>query len=297
MNVHIVDLYIEGADPNDGIPMVPWDLNEDGEVDEYTENGYVGFVTSVPSWSWFGEAQDAFFYESNFKLSINDNWVIAVWQDAENVYFNYYDEPGYEDWAEKSQIAIAVSRNYGTTWSQPAFLNANINDENYYEELDGMIPAYVYPADQLEVIDPDHAKLHLFFMDDYSYGSFQQSNGANEGGMLMYAALNIGHPNSSANTVVSIPNAVLHQNYPNPFNPETTIGFDMKEAGNVSIEVFNMKGQKVRTLVNNRNYPTGYNSEIWNGKDNNINSVSSGVYFYKLNTDSYSTVRRMLLIQ
>ena len=143
-------------------------------------------------------------------------------------------------------------------------------------------------------------------MDDYSYGSFvaQTSHGANEGGMLMYAALNvemptayIPHGSSVNDKVVSTPDAKLFQNYPNPFNPETTIGFDMKEAGNVSIEVFNMKGQKVRTLVNNRNYPTGYNSTTWNGKDNDNKAVSSGVYFYKLQTDSYSTVRRMLLIQ
>ncbi len=305
LEVDVVDLYIEGVNPNDGIPMVPWDLDEDGEVDEYTEDGKVGFVASVPSWSFFGDNQDAFFHESNFKLSINGNWIIAVWQDAEGVYFNYYEEPGYEEWAEKPEIAVAVSGDYGVTWSQPAFLNANTNDENFYTELDGMIPAYVYAGDQLEVIDDYHAKLHLFFMNDYSYGAFagQTPQGANEGGMISYAALNVEMPEvhipdvSTNDKVMGVAEATLLQNYPNPFNPETTIGFNMKEAGNVSIEVFNMKGQKVKTLVNNRNYPTGYNSEIWNGKNNNNKPVSSGIYFYKLKTNSYSTVKRMILMK
>ncbi len=297
LNVHVIDLYIEGADPNDGIPMIPWDLNEDVYVDEYDEEGYVGMVTSIPSWSWSGMAQDAFFHESNFKLSIKENWVIAVWQDAEGVYFNYNDEPGYEDWAEKPEVAIAVSGDYGTTWSQPAFLNANTNDENYYEELAGMIPVYVYPADQLEIIDNTHAKLHLFFMDDYSYSNFNY----NEGGMLTYAALNVEMPepvnSSPENTIVSTSNVILHQNYPNPFNPETTISFlTTKDSKNTKIDIYNIKGQKIKELEI-RNVKLGINEVVWDGTDSQNIAVSSGVYFYKLNTDLNSTVKRMILMK
>ncbi len=69
LNIHVVDLYIEGADPNDGVPMVPWDLDENGIPGEFPDY-IIELVTSIPSWSWFGDAQDSFFHESNFKLSI-----------------------------------------------------------------------------------------------------------------------------------------------------------------------------------------------------------------------------------
>ncbi len=300
LEVDFVDLYIEGVNPNDDVPSIQWDLDEDGYGDNFDDEGLLDFPASVPSWSWFGDANN-YFHETNFKVSFNNNWGVAVWQDAEGVYLNYEGYPGYEDWAEKPQIAVAVSGDYGVTWSQPAFLNANSNDENYFTELDGMIPAYVYTTDQLEVIDEYHAKLHLFFMDDYSYGSFIQDHGANEGGMLSYAALNVEMPapyegSANNNELVNAPDAKLLQNYPNPFNPETTIGFDMKESGNVSIEIFNMKGQKVKTLVN-REFSTGYNSETWNGKDDNNKSVSSGVYFYKLKTSRYTATKKMILMK
>ena len=191
LDVDVIDLYIEGADPNDDQPMIPWDLDEDGIVDTFTEDGNVGLISSVPSFFYNGDAQDAFFHESNFKLSVNGNWMVAVWQDAENVYHNYYEEPGYEDWADSPEIAIATSTDGGVHWSQPAFINAKVGDANYHSELNGMIPEYVYPADKLEIIDDTHAKLHLFFLDDHSYGSYTQGHGSNIGGMLQYAAVSV----------------------------------------------------------------------------------------------------------
>ncbi|MCD4820439.1 MAG: PKD domain-containing protein [Candidatus Cloacimonetes bacterium] len=193
--VDVIDLYIEGVDPNDGIPMIPWDLDEDGFVDEFTDEGYISFVTSVASWSWLGDAQDAFFHESLFKIAKVENYFIAIWQDAENVYHNYYEEPGYESWEAKPEIAIAVSADNGVHWSQPAFMNANSFDDNYFEELEGMTPAYVYIADEIKIVaetlNSVTLEVPIFFMDDFSYGSFIQGEGANEGGMLTYAKLEV----------------------------------------------------------------------------------------------------------
>ncbi|MCD4817903.1 MAG: PKD domain-containing protein [Candidatus Cloacimonetes bacterium] len=193
--VDVIDLYIEGANPNDNQPMIPWDLDEDGVVDQYTNDGLVSFVTSMPSWSWFGDYQEAFFHESLFKLTKVDNYLVAIWQDAENIYYDEIGVPGFDEWAEKPEIAIAVSGDNGVHWSQPAFLNANPTDDNYYEELDGMIPGYVYTADDMKIIsetsDTVTLEVPLFFLDDYSYGSWTQGHGAHEGGMLTFAELEV----------------------------------------------------------------------------------------------------------
>ena len=88
----------------------------------------------------------------------------------------------------------------------------------------------------------------------------------------------------------------LQQNIPNPFNPETTIHYSMKDAGRVKIEIFNIKGEKIRTLVDEYKN-VGYHSTIWNGKDNSGKTVASGMYFYNMRTEKYHKIRKMLLIK
>ncbi len=106
----------------------------------------------------------------------------------------------------------------------------------------------------------------------------------------------------SDNAVPTVDNEVipvvssLEQNYPNPFNPETTISFDVPQANNVSIDVYNIKGQKVKTLVN-ENMQAGRHSVVWNGKDSNNKQVASGVYFYKMKSGKYSKTKKMILMK
>jgi hypothetical protein len=88
----------------------------------------------------------------------------------------------------------------------------------------------------------------------------------------------------------------LNQNYPNPFNPETTINFQLPENSNVQLAVYNLKGQKVKTLVNGTLNP-GNHSVIWYGKDNNGKSVSSGIYFYKLKTANFEKTKKMIFMK
>ncbi len=88
----------------------------------------------------------------------------------------------------------------------------------------------------------------------------------------------------------------LHGNYPNPFNPETTISYSVKESSPVTIEIYNVKGQIVKTLVN-ENKASGNYSVVWNGRDNNQQAVSSGVYFYKMNAGKYSSTKKMILMK
>lgn len=91
--------------------------------------------------------------------------------------------------------------------------------------------------------------------------------------------------------------ASLISNYPNPFNPETNIVYNLQQAGNVTIAIFNMKGKKVRTLVDEYQ-DAGERSVGWNGVDDNSESVSSGIYFCKMKAGGrYTSARKMLLIK
>lgn len=88
----------------------------------------------------------------------------------------------------------------------------------------------------------------------------------------------------------------LHQNFPNPFNPQTLIKYDLPEAATVRLDVFNILGQKVTTLVN-RFEAAGPKSVVWNGTDELGAKVSSGIYFYKISTDDFSATKKMMLVK
>jgi len=92
----------------------------------------------------------------------------------------------------------------------------------------------------------------------------------------------------------------LLYNYPNPFNPSTTISFylNTENTENTEISIFNIKGQKVKTLVNER-LNSGLHSYNWNGDDNSGRSVSSGIYFYKLKTGDgrFTSTKKMILMK
>ncbi|HOS07153.1 MAG TPA: C25 family cysteine peptidase [Candidatus Cloacimonas acidaminovorans] len=82
--------------------------------------------------------------------------------------------------------------------------------------------------------------------------------------------------------------------YPNPFNPTTTISFSIKEKTPVELIIYNILGQKVRTLVNQPLEP-GEHSIVWNGTDNKGRSVASGIYFYRMKAGNYSETKKMVL--
>jgi len=88
----------------------------------------------------------------------------------------------------------------------------------------------------------------------------------------------------------------LHGNYPNPFNPSTTIRFILDKDMPVKIDVFNIRGQRVRALVDGV-YEAGVHNVVWNGLSDTGQSVGSGVYFYQMVSGGYVSVRKMLLLK
>jgi hypothetical protein len=89
----------------------------------------------------------------------------------------------------------------------------------------------------------------------------------------------------------------LDPNYPNPFNPTTTIKYSIKERAHVSLKVYNVAGQLVKTLVDEVQSPEAIQPVTWNGSNDAGQAVSSGVYFYKLVTKNFSQTRKMVLLK
>ena len=86
-------------------------------------------------------------------------------------------------------------------------------------------------------------------------------------------------------------------NYPNPFNPSTTIEFSTQNESNIELTIFNIRGQKVKTLINN-DCINGNHSIMWDGVDESNNPVSSGIYYYKLNVNGITeAVKKCLLLK
>ena len=90
--------------------------------------------------------------------------------------------------------------------------------------------------------------------------------------------------------------AGLLGNYPNPFNPTTSISFVLPNNSFVNLDVYNMKGQKVRSLAGG-SFTAGQHSIVWNGRDDNGSAVSSGVYFYRITTNEYTETKKMIMIK
>ncbi len=84
---------------------------------------------------------------------------------------------------------------------------------------------------------------------------------------------------------------MLSQNFPNPFNPETSIEYSIPEAGLVSIRVYNVLGSELKTLVN------GYKARGRYKITFNSAGLPSGVYFYRMETDSFSDIKKMIILK
>jgi hypothetical protein len=88
----------------------------------------------------------------------------------------------------------------------------------------------------------------------------------------------------------------LHANYPNPFNPTTTISYDLPEQALVTLDIYDILGKQIKTLVN-QSQDVGYKIVVWDGTDNLGRQVSAGVYLYQIQAGEFTQTRKMLLLK
>jgi hypothetical protein len=292
------NLYPISTDSLNTYPLIPWDNDADGVIDTLDTGEVAGFTSDYPVYWW---DPDDNFHENTFKMSQNkeNHWMAAMWGNSTNArQFLQYNDEEYADWQEAPEQIICLSADNGKHWSEPISLNAIQTPE-----LSGMIPEYMYPADLIEDLGNDHGKLHLFFLDDNSYGSYIQTNGSNLGGTLMYAAIDVDfstlpHDAPEANTNQSAPSitSMNLKNYPNPFNPTTKIAFNLPIASNAKLNIYNVRGELVKTLFQGR-MEAGEHSLYWNGVSDAGANVASGVYFARLSAGSHTATNKMLLLK
>ncbi len=89
----------------------------------------------------------------------------------------------------------------------------------------------------------------------------------------------------------------LRQNFPNPFNPNTHMIFSLPQDNKVTLEVYNLLGQKVRSLINNVNFRTGYHTVEWDGKNDAGENVASGMYVFRLISGKEINMKKGILLR
>jgi hypothetical protein len=279
----VVDSTITGAWPYD-------------YYDETAENGSMEFNHNAVRFTKMNE----------------QGMVAAVWSSSLRAKL-YIENPGsfpeLAPYGMEPEIFISVypvPGNEGLQWSEPICLNSVTTPE-----MAGMKPTCGYPGDNIEYLGITAegykvGKLHLMFYDDNMWG-IQCTDGTltNLGGSVLYAALNIawcaGTPQVGDIVVntddpVITPVKIQLTNYPNPFNPNTTIAYNVTKQGQISLTIYNIKGQKVRNLVNETK-PVGNYQVNWDGTSDNGKKVVSGVYFYHLESSGVSVTRKMVMLK
>jgi hypothetical protein len=293
-----IDLYHQGANPADEQVMTPWDLDEDGQVDP-------NYQTTMPfGWPNFYTLAEDLYLTNSFHIArdASGQKLAMVWQDAAKARQAEMGDSTLVQWLETPEIAIIASADGGASWSDPIFMNAIETPE-----LAGMIPAYIYPAQQIEDLGDGHGKLHLLFLDDAEYGPGITQPG-NPEAMLKYASLDINFGDLvAADPTLPVPQASLH-NYPNPFNPSTEIIFqisDERQIDHAQIDIFNAKGQKVKELKADmssrpiRQQPERgeiSHSITWDGTDSANQPVASGLYLYRLMVSGTPVAQQKMML-
>ncbi len=117
-----------------------------------------------------------------------------------------------------------------------------------------------------------------------------------DGNMEMTYPLYHGVVSNDEPTIPEYTNLQVEPNYPNPFNPVTTISFTLAEESHASVDVFNIKGEKVRVLSNER-MSAGSHNLVWDGSDDMGNTLSSGIYFCRVVACGDTKVLRMLMMK
>lgn len=205
-----------------------------------------------------------------------------------------FAEPGTDVICTKADLSKGIG-GYLTDNMETGFSDAKIDNENK------TILAYSIPV-MAEPIPKEGVYLTLEFKGHGNVKLEETSIGPQTGISLVNTkAEMLTHKFDPIEFVAKPEQAIpkefsLSQNYPNPFNPTTTISYALPQNAQVKLSVYNILGQKVRTLVDEYQ-SAGYKQVTWNGQNDQGSEVSSGIYFYKIQADSYTKTAKMSMLK
>lgn len=287
-SVNVKPIWPQGL-PGDHQLLCPWDLDNDAQVDSFEAGtGHWMFSHySYPYEYWNIDNSNQYQYIRMSEPDENGHFSVLWLDTMKSQWFHDYDDQQYQAYANVPEIYIS---NYNGLWSEPNILNS-INTP----EISGMIPSNVYLSNQTRSNGAGSIRQDILFYDDESFGAYVlNGDGENLGGTVKFMSL--GFSSVANQDPVNIRPGLLSQNYPNPFNPTTTISYNLPATGKIKLSVYNIKGQVIQTLVNEVQ-EKGTHSVVWNGKNNQQQAVSSGVYFYRIQAGNHSEMRKMLLVK
>ncbi|MCD4818733.1 MAG: T9SS type A sorting domain-containing protein, partial [Candidatus Cloacimonetes bacterium] len=173
-------------------------------------------------------------------------------------------------------------------------VNPDINSQIAFTFEDGPFDGEAYAYEGTAAIWLDNLVYKSFFT-SFDISQFTNDNDINTliSNAIDWFALESGTDNPITSPRIS----TLGQNYPNPFNPTTKISFSTTESTeNTELSIYNIKGQKVKTVVNEK-LEIGNHSIVWNGTDDSGKQVTSGIYFYKMKSGRYTATKKMILMK
>lgn len=129
---------------------------------------------------------------------------------------------------------------------------------------------------------------------EYTANIIIKSNDPAEPEVIIPVTLTVGYVSTEPDILPVV--TKLQGNYPNPFNPTTTISFSLVAENKVKLTIYNLKGQKVKRLVNEQ-LPAGKHIAVWNGKDDSGKKAASGIYFYKFKAGKFVSTKKMILMK
>ena len=257
-------------------------------------------LTLVPDANWHGEA--------NYTVSASDGY------SASSTNFNLtvtpvQDAPTAFDWVSEASATINISESnlteeYELKWSESKDVDGETIDYLLYAQIG------VYPAEEIYDITSTSVQITYEEFLENVFELFPMLPGATVKFSVVATdgidivkvtgddrVLFVNRYDYLSIAAEGIPlEFALHENYPNPFNPTTTLRFDLPEVSDITLIIYNMLGQKVKTF-NMQSTPAGYHSVTWNATNDLGAQVGAGVYLYRLQTKNFVKTRKMVLLK
>ncbi len=193
-----------------------------------------------------------------------------------------------DQWSFIGYMPTGVSAHHTTASGQYIWLFGSYSDPNFVAEFNTATHEFTELSNNM--IGRRHCGTEVIGDNLYVYGGNAAGTDLSS---LQYADISNLAIDDDPNIIPSP--ITLFQNYPNPFYPKTTISFSIKQNSEIELEIFNIEGQKIRTLINDY-IQIGDHSTIWNGNDEYGKHVCSGLYFYKLSANGKTEVIKKCLL-